>query len=126
MKVAAALLISFCSVASAFVASPSRSAVTSALHVASTPDNLDSWSEKPLYRRESTTPVADRKVTKFERMMMPDVVVPPDFTLTWAVALLGPLIMWYHPCKCGSDVVVDVGVKMTDDTIPRCRRRRSF
>jgi hypothetical protein len=30
-------------------------------------------------------------------MMMPDVVIPPDYTLSWAVAALGPLIMWYHP-----------------------------
>lgn len=28
---------------------------------------------------------------------MKDVVLPPDYSLTWALALLGPLIMAYHP-----------------------------
>ena len=98
MKIA--LLFSLCSAAAAFTASPSPLKTTStALHVASTPDDLDGWSDKPRFLQESTTPVADRKVSKLERMMMPDVVIPPDFTLTWAVAALGPLIMWYHPCK---------------------------
>jgi hypothetical protein len=60
---------------------------------------MDSWSNKPLYFPESTTPVAARKVSKFERMRMSDVVIPPNFFLAYAVALLGPLIMWYHPCK---------------------------
>jgi hypothetical protein len=97
MKVA--LLFFLCSGASAFTASKSRATWATSLNVVTTPDNLDSWLEKPLHRRVSTTPVADRKVTKFERMMMPDVVIPPSYSLTWAVALLGPLIMWYHPCK---------------------------
>jgi len=69
----------------------------SSLHAVSTPEELDSWSNKPLYIPESTTPVASRKVTKFERMMMQDVVIPPNYFLSVAVALLGPLIMWYHP-----------------------------
>lgn len=28
---------------------------------------------------------------------MKDVVLDPDYTLTWAMALLGGLIIWYHP-----------------------------
>lgn len=30
---------------------------------------------------------------------MPDVMLEPDYFLTVAVALLGPLIIWYHPCE---------------------------
>ena len=76
---------------------------TTALNVASTPGDFqrpkDDWSNKPLHTPTSTTPVADKKVSKWERAMMPNYVVSPDYTLSWAVALLGPLIMWYHPCK---------------------------
>jgi len=96
MKVA--LLLSLCAASSAFVAVPSRSALkTTSLNVASTPENLDSWSDKPLYVPQSTKPVAARKVSKWERMTMADTVIPPNFSLAAAVALLGPLIMWYHP-----------------------------
>jgi len=28
---------------------------------------------------------------------MKDVVLPPDYSLTWALGLLGPLIIFYHP-----------------------------
>jgi hypothetical protein len=72
------------------------------LNVASTPRDFrkkDDWSTKPLYEPKSTTPVAHHKVTKRELAKMSNVVISPDYTLTWAVALLGPLIMWYHPCK---------------------------
>jgi len=102
-------LLSMCTGASAFVAAPSRhalttsSATTTTLDVASlnkpNSDGLDSWSGKPLNTHESTTPVTDPKFSKRNRMMMKDVVLPPSFSLTWAVALLGPLIMSYHPCK---------------------------
>lgn len=88
-------------------APPSTSTSTStstptALNVASTPRDFrkkDDWSNKPLYEPKSTTPVAHHKVTKRELAKMSNVVISPDYTLTWAVALLGPLIMWYHPCK---------------------------
>lgn len=96
------LLLSLCTAASAFVTAPSRPLTlvsSSALNAASTPDGLNGWSEKPRYVAESTTPVAARKVSKSERMRMKDVVIPPNFFLSWAVLLLGPLIMWYHPCK---------------------------
>jgi hypothetical protein len=98
----AVLILSLLTAASAFTATaPTSSRVQSvALRVVSTPDGFDNWSEKPLYVPESTTPVAARKVSKFERMRMKDVVIRPDYFLSWAVLLLGPLIMWYHPCKC--------------------------
>ncbi|MGK3749949.1 MAG: hypothetical protein ACI8RD_002247 [Bacillariaceae sp.] len=104
----AILFLSMCmgaSVVSAFVSrSPNivsaSSSVTTTLNAISTPpNNSDDWSEKRLYVRESTTPVADPKFSRLQRMMMKDVVIPADFSLTWAVALLGPLIMSYHPCK---------------------------
>lgn len=76
------------------------SSVTTTLNALSTPPKYsDGWSEKPLYTRESTTPVADPKFSRLQRMMMKDEVIPPDFSLTWAVALLGPLILAYHPCR---------------------------
>jgi hypothetical protein len=76
------------------------SSVTTTLNAISTPPkNSDEWSEKPLYVRESTTPVADPKFSRLQRMMMNDAVIPADFSLTWAVVLVGPLIMVYHPCK---------------------------
>lgn len=82
----------------------SKDATTHVRMVASTPGNMpkDSWSDKPLHRSESTTPVAERKVSKRERAAMSDVVIPPDYTLAYATALLGPLIMWYHPCESPS------------------------
>eukprot|EP00539_Tryblionella_compressa_P016742 CAMPEP_0178847390 /NCGR_PEP_ID=MMETSP0746-20121128/18637_1 /TAXON_ID=913974 /ORGANISM="Nitzschia punctata, Strain CCMP561" /LENGTH=248 /DNA_ID=CAMNT_0020512033 /DNA_START=82 /DNA_END=825 /DNA_ORIENTATION=+ len=104
MKVA--LLLSLCAASSAFVAVPSRSALkTTSLNVASTPENLDSWSDKPLYVPQSTKPVAARKVSKWERMTMADTVIPPNFSLAAAVALLGPLIMWYHPMTMADTVI---------------------
>ncbi len=60
---------------------------------------LDDWSNKPLYERKSTTPVAVRNVSKRERERIPDVMIDPNYFLTWGVLLLGPLIWWYHPCK---------------------------
>jgi hypothetical protein len=97
MKIA--LFLSLCTVVSAFTATKRTALSTSSLNVASTPDKMDQWSNYPLHVPESTTPVAARKVSKWERMTMADVVIPPDFSLSWAVAILGPLIMWYHPCE---------------------------
>lgn len=57
------------------------------------------YSNKPLLEKKSTTPVADRKVSWFERQTLPDVMIEPSYFLSWAVLLLGPLIWWYHPCK---------------------------
>lgn len=92
-----ALLLSAFAAASAFQVAPQQRGATK-LGAATTGDfHKDDWSEKPILERKSTTPVATRKVTPFQRSMMKDVVIPPDFSLTWAVALLGPLIAWYHP-----------------------------
>jgi len=99
MKIAT-LLLSMCMGTSAFVATPSltTSSVATSLDVTSIPpENLDNWSNKQLHVRESSIPVADPKFSRLGRMMMKDVVLPPDYSLTWALALLGPLIMSYHP-----------------------------
>lgn len=96
------ILLSMCMSTSAF--SPARTRVTppvtTSLDAVSLPPKgaADDWSTKPLHVRKATTPVKDPKASRTNRMLMRDVVVPPDYSLTWAVGLLGPLIMWYHPC----------------------------
>lgn len=101
-----AVLVVLASTTSAFAPSKSlhrTTKKTTVLNVASTPGDFqspkDDWSNKPLHTPKSTTPVAVKNVSKWERAMMPNVVISPDYTLSWAVALLGPLIMWYHPSK---------------------------
>lgn len=96
---AATLLFALC-VGTSRAFCPSNTPVRkTSLNVASVPpEDLDSWSNKPLNSHETTTPVADPKFNAFNRMMMKDVVLSPDYSLTWAVALCGPLIMAYHPC----------------------------
>jgi hypothetical protein len=59
----------------------------------------DGWTGKPGYVRKSMEPVADKKISKLQRMTLQDVMIEPNYFLTYAVALLGPLIIWYHPCK---------------------------
>jgi hypothetical protein len=60
----------------------------------------DGWTGKPGYVKSSTKSVpSSKQVSKLERMTMKDVMIDPNYYLTYAVALLGPLIMWYHPCK---------------------------
>lgn len=49
--------------------------------------------------KRSTIPKPVREVNWMEKATMKDVVLDPDYTLTWAMALLGGLIIWYHPCK---------------------------
>mmetsp|Transcript_18080 Transcript_18080/g.39407 ORF Transcript_18080/g.39407 Transcript_18080/m.39407 type:complete len:264 (-) Transcript_18080:306-1097(-) len=99
------LLLSMCAgTTSAFVPASSSfkpsSVSSTSLNVASIPppkNNLDGWSTKPLHVHETTTPVVDPKFSRLNRMRMKDTVLPPSFALTWAVGLLGPLIMMYHP-----------------------------
>ena len=73
-----------------------------ALSMASTVEpkpTFDDWSDKPLTQKRSTKPEPVRQVSKRERERIPDVMIEPNYFLTWAVLLLGPLIWWYHPCK---------------------------
>jgi hypothetical protein len=64
------------------------------------PKPNDGWTGKSGYVKKSSKPTPSTKqVSKWERMTMQDVMIDPNYYLTYAVALLGPLIMWYHPCK---------------------------
>ena len=94
------LLLSVLATASAFQANPQTNRASTKIDVSTTGGfRRDDWSDKPLYEKKSTTPVAARKVGPIDRMRMKDVVIPPDFTMAWYVAALGPLIALYHPCK---------------------------
>jgi hypothetical protein len=100
-----AILFSLLTSTYAFVAAPQigLAKTTTALSAASPIGNFrrkDDWSDKPISERKSTTPVSAKKVNKIQRAIMKDVVLDPDYFLAWAVGLLGPLILWYHPCKC--------------------------
>lgn len=57
---------------------------------------------RPKFGQVSTEPVATRKVSQRERNAMKDVVLDPDYSLTWSFAALCPLIIAYHPCKYSS------------------------
>jgi hypothetical protein len=63
-------------------------------------DDKEYWAGMPLHRRKehSTKPVSDRAVTANDRRKIEDVMIREDYWLTWAMAMLGPLIIWYHPC----------------------------
>jgi hypothetical protein len=47
----------------------------------------------------TTTPKPVRNVNWLAKQSINDVILDPDYTLTWAFGLLGPLICWYHPGK---------------------------
>ena len=75
----------------------------------STPTQLFAASQLPMPKRSPTAnpairdaspSVPSKVVTQRERNMMKDVVIDPDYWLSLNVALLCPLILWYHPCKC--------------------------
>jgi hypothetical protein len=58
------------------------------------------WEGKPVtHKGEKTTkPVAAKNASSWlERKTMGDVMLEPSYALTWAVAALCPLIIWYHP-----------------------------
>ena len=97
------LLLSLASTASAFQMAPTTRSVatTTSLSASTTGDDMkpNDWTGYPVGVKKSTTPVPVRKVNSAQRAMMSDVMLDPDFSLTWALAALGPLIMWYHPCK---------------------------
>lgn len=106
-----ALALAFLTAVSAFQTGPSPAFTRTSLNAATAGDyRKDDWSDKPLFERKSTTPVAARKVSKMERSRMKDVILPPDFTLTWAVLLLGPLIMWYHPSYAADGTPSLIGI----------------
>lgn len=94
------LILLLCSSVTAF--SPNRIApfttelgVSNSLH-----PNQDPYSKAiPRKGEHQTQPVATHTPSWIERLTMPDVMIDPDYFLTVGVALLCPLIIWYHPCK---------------------------
>jgi len=90
-------------VPSTFVASSPTTTTDKGLSASTTGGNFrkDDWTGYPTgMERKSTKPVAaSKKVSNFARSRMDDVMIDPNYFLTLAVAALGPLIIWYHPCK---------------------------
>jgi hypothetical protein len=97
-----AILLSFVTSTYAFEMAPQRLTKPTTLSAASPIGGFrrkDDWSDKPISERKSTKSVPVKKVNKFQRATTKDIVLDPNYFLTWAVGLLGPLILWYHPCK---------------------------
>lgn len=78
--------------------SPTRIASSSQTVMAAV-SGLDNRRRGPRLGEDSTKPIADRQVSWMERATMRDVILDPDYTLAASVALLCPLIIWYHPCE---------------------------
>jgi hypothetical protein len=96
------LLLSLASTASAFQLAPTRVATISPFFASATDDDdlkPNDWTGYPVGDKRSTMPISARKINPFQRATMQDVMIDPNFTLAVAFAALGPLIMWYHPCK---------------------------
>lgn len=84
----------------AFIIVPNSKRAKSEIQVASPPLGEDDWTGKPIPARTSTVPTPVNKVSKAQRAKIADRIIDPDYTLALGVFLLGPLIAWYHPCKC--------------------------
>lgn len=82
--------------ASAFTA-PQFAATTksSALSLSSIRADWDKPLKSP--KMTTSTPKPVRNVNWLAKQSINDVILDPDYTLTWAFGLLGPLICWYHP-----------------------------
>lgn len=107
MKVLAILTLLAASAVSAFapmtattVTKASSELYMSASSIGPNKKSSDGFTGRPGYVAKSMEPVADKQVSKLQRMTMKDVMIEPNYFLTWAVTLLCPLIIWYHPCKC--------------------------
>mmetsp|Transcript_17557 Transcript_17557/g.26023 ORF Transcript_17557/g.26023 Transcript_17557/m.26023 type:complete len:254 (-) Transcript_17557:321-1082(-) len=59
----------------------------------------EDFMDKPLTPKgqKSTPSKAVRPVSWIEKQTKEDVMIEPDYYLSWAMAALGFLIMWYHP-----------------------------
>ena len=105
------LLLSFAAAARGFspMVAATRPSAT-ALKVAFPRGQQDGWSDKPAFKRTSTAPEPSKKVTAAERRRMADRMIDPDYFLTVAVALLCPLIIWYHPSDAADGSPSIIGV----------------
>jgi hypothetical protein len=68
-----------------------------ALHKSSVPGD-------PSWGRKSVAPKINKAISikvgdKLQKIKKEDVVIDPDYYLTWCFALVGALITWYHPRK---------------------------
>jgi len=71
---------------------------TTAVHMSSVPG--DFWKNKrPSFGASKDATKADsiKPGNWLQRQMMDDVIIDPDYYLTWSFALVGALITWYHP-----------------------------
>jgi hypothetical protein len=59
----------------------------------------DDWSDKPIPPRRATKPVPVRDVSWAQKKSLPNATISPNFYLTWCFAILGGVILWYHPGK---------------------------
>ena len=57
----------------------------------------EEWAGYALHKRSDTVPIPSESASR--RFAMDDVMIDPNYSLAAAVCALGPLIMWYHPCK---------------------------
>lgn len=93
------ILLSFLlSGAAAFAPSAVTRVDKTALYAASTlpPKQDNGWSDRPAHKPKSTKPAPAKNVSWLERQTMKDVMIDPDYFMTFYVGALGPLIMWYH------------------------------
>jgi hypothetical protein len=58
----------------------------------------DDFGGKSYLQNVADTPRV-RNGQQIQNLARTDVVLDPDYSLTWSMALLGGLIIWYHPCK---------------------------
>ena len=96
------LLIASCTAVLGFTTPLVATTRGSALYDASSlrPDGKRGEYDQPLHTKESTkSELSPNALSKRERAALPDVMLDPDYMLTLGVALLCPLIIWYHPCK---------------------------
>ena len=100
------LLLSLVSLAASFSQMPiiTRAQRTSGSHLSASSirgSQLPAYDQNdPQQQQQSTKPVAPaKKLNWIAKQTLPDAMIEPSYYLTWAVALLGPLIIWYHPRK---------------------------
>ena len=95
-----ALLFTLLGTAAAFAPLQVTVRKQTALHMSAiAPRPTNDWNDRPQHEEKSTEPKPVRKVSWLKKQTLPDVMIKPDYFLTWAFFLLGPLIIWYHPCK---------------------------
>lgn len=92
-----ALLLLFSAQALGFNVPAAKVSTLTALDAVSTGNNFPKgdWEGYSLHKREDTVP----QTSTSRGRAKDDVIIDPNFSLAAAVFALGPLIMWYHPCK---------------------------